>query len=626
MSIDGSTIVIGAYADDDKGSASGSAYVFTRETPGDLASGWTQLAKLTADDGAAGDYFGESVSIDGGTVVIGAKLDDDKGGNSGSAYVFSLPFPHCDASAPPANGAVGDCTSALESGSSCQPTCNQGYLVSGPSVCDNGVLLPAICIPLCDASSPPANGAVGDCTDQLLSGTTCQPTCDSGYFAPEPSVCENGVLLPAVCTRYCDASSPPANGGVGDCVEYMLSGTTCQPTCDALYFASGPSVCEDGVLSPAVCTPFLNIQERAKVIADDAAANRKFGGSVSIDGDTMVVGAEGASAAYVFTRNLAYDWTQVDKLTPDVAVGEFGKSVSIDGDTIVVGASGTACVFTRNSPGDLTSTWSQNAQLFSSPATGSFGIAVAIDGDTIAVGANQFTNHDSYPGEGAVYIFTRTGDLTSSWSQGVRLGFGYWMGAYASVGSSVSMYAWPLGCRCTIQAAKGEPRDGVRVHDKAQRPDSSWSFKRSMVLLQRLICFPSLTHRRNELRQERVDRPRYDGDRGVRRLWLRRPLKGWRYAEIWTRTSGCLRCCWTRRQQLDLPASGIVRLASVSRSTATVVIVTYDEDDSRGTAYVYRRDTPGDLASGWTQHQADRERRRRDGPVRWSVAIDGARW
>ena len=190
-------------------------------------------------------------------------------------------------------------------------------------------------------------------------------------------------------------------------MEYLLSGTTCQPACDVLYFASGPSVCEDGVLSPAVCTPFLNIQERAKVIADDAAqANRKFGGSVSIDGDTMVVGAEGASTAYVFTRNLAYDWTQVDKLTPDVAVAEFGKSVSIDGDTIVVGASGTACVFTRNSPGDLTSTWSQNAQLFSSPATGSFGIAVAIDGDTIAVGANQATNHDSYPGEGAVYIFT----------------------------------------------------------------------------------------------------------------------------------------------------------------------------------------------------------------------------
>ena len=58
--------------DDDKGSNSGSAYVFTRDTAGDLASGWTQVAKLTADDGAEGDYFGTSVSIDGDTVVVGA--------------------------------------------------------------------------------------------------------------------------------------------------------------------------------------------------------------------------------------------------------------------------------------------------------------------------------------------------------------------------------------------------------------------------------------------------------------------------------------------------------------------------------------------------------------------------
>ena len=37
-------MVIGAQ-DDDKGCDSGSAYVFTRDTAGDLASGWTQVAK-----------------------------------------------------------------------------------------------------------------------------------------------------------------------------------------------------------------------------------------------------------------------------------------------------------------------------------------------------------------------------------------------------------------------------------------------------------------------------------------------------------------------------------------------------------------------------------------------------
>ena len=58
--------------DDDKGDNSGSAYVYTRDTAGDLASNWTQVAKLTADDGAASDEFGYSVSIDGDTMVIGA--------------------------------------------------------------------------------------------------------------------------------------------------------------------------------------------------------------------------------------------------------------------------------------------------------------------------------------------------------------------------------------------------------------------------------------------------------------------------------------------------------------------------------------------------------------------------
>jgi phage baseplate assembly protein gpV len=144
VSIDGDTVVIGARYDDDKGSASGSAYVFTRVTAGDLASGWTQVAKLTADDGAASDVFGYSVSIDGDTVVIGARYDNDKGSNSGSAYVFSAQFSPCDASSPPANGTVGDCTSVLDNGSTCQPVCDPGYAVSGPSVCENSVLSPAV--------------------------------------------------------------------------------------------------------------------------------------------------------------------------------------------------------------------------------------------------------------------------------------------------------------------------------------------------------------------------------------------------------------------------------------------------------------------------------------------------
>ena len=87
VSIDGDTIVIGAWHDDDNGDNTGSVYVFTRDTAGDLASGWTQVAKLTVDDGASGDNFG-AFSIDGGMILAGAPNNIDKGTETGAAYVL----------------------------------------------------------------------------------------------------------------------------------------------------------------------------------------------------------------------------------------------------------------------------------------------------------------------------------------------------------------------------------------------------------------------------------------------------------------------------------------------------------------------------------------------------------
>jgi len=83
VSISGSTALVGAHYDDDNGSNSGSAYVFEN-----TGSGWTQVAKLLPDDGAEYDYFGESVSMNGGTAIVGAWGDDDYGSKSGSAYIF----------------------------------------------------------------------------------------------------------------------------------------------------------------------------------------------------------------------------------------------------------------------------------------------------------------------------------------------------------------------------------------------------------------------------------------------------------------------------------------------------------------------------------------------------------
>jgi hypothetical protein len=47
-----------------------------------------------ANDAVAGDYFGRGVSIDGSTIVVGAYCNDDDGreDNSGLAYVYAPTF------------------------------------------------------------------------------------------------------------------------------------------------------------------------------------------------------------------------------------------------------------------------------------------------------------------------------------------------------------------------------------------------------------------------------------------------------------------------------------------------------------------------------------------------------
>ena len=84
VAVDGNRVVVGSYSDDDNGSASGSVYVF--EWSG---SAYAQTDKLLASDGAASDWFGYSVAIRANDIVVGAHNDDDYGSASGSAYVFS---------------------------------------------------------------------------------------------------------------------------------------------------------------------------------------------------------------------------------------------------------------------------------------------------------------------------------------------------------------------------------------------------------------------------------------------------------------------------------------------------------------------------------------------------------
>ena len=86
VSISGDYAIVGAYRDDDNGSSSGSAYIYQKDEGS--VDNWGQVKKITASDGAADDYFGVSVSISGDYAIVGAYLDDDNGSASGSAYIY----------------------------------------------------------------------------------------------------------------------------------------------------------------------------------------------------------------------------------------------------------------------------------------------------------------------------------------------------------------------------------------------------------------------------------------------------------------------------------------------------------------------------------------------------------
>ena len=86
VALAGNTAIIGAFGDDiGANSDQGSAYIFTRS-----GSTWSQQAKLTASDGAAGDNFGNSVALSGDTAIVGSWFDDiGTNPEQGSAYVFT---------------------------------------------------------------------------------------------------------------------------------------------------------------------------------------------------------------------------------------------------------------------------------------------------------------------------------------------------------------------------------------------------------------------------------------------------------------------------------------------------------------------------------------------------------
>jgi hypothetical protein len=154
---------------------------------------------------------------------------------------------------------------------------------------------------------------------------------------------------------------------------------------------------------------------QATLQASDTTDFNKFGSSIAIDGNNVVIGAPSDKAKspgsiYIFSRSGTV-WSQQAKIVPsDLGKrGNFGDSVAIDGTTVIAGdwgnthIRGAVYVFTGSG-----ATWTQQAKLVSTFRTPFefYSWSVALEGDTIAVGGwfNNFL-------KGNIYVYKRSGGV-----------------------------------------------------------------------------------------------------------------------------------------------------------------------------------------------------------------------
>jgi hypothetical protein len=349
VAVDGDTALIGASYEN---GGQGAAYVFVQS-----GGVWSETQKLTASDGAASDWFGQSVALDGDTAVIGAPQYLDFG--NGAAYVFTR------------SGASWSESQKLTADD------GAGRDQFGISVAVDGsnVLVGAYGLAFYQGAAYAFVGSGGSWTQaQKLVANDAAQNADFGV-----SVALDGTT--ALIGAYGDASYQGA--------AYVFDGT-------------------GGTWS-----------QMQKLVASDGAANAHFGISVALEGGRALVGAEGASVganshqgeAYAFSSG-AGTWAETQALVASdgAAWDYFGRSVALNGPNAIVGAYGVnaqqggAYLFTA--AGDQ---WKEAQPLTASDGAGGdqYGIWVALSGTTALVGAS---GADGF--EGAAYFYALPADDT----------------------------------------------------------------------------------------------------------------------------------------------------------------------------------------------------------------------
>ncbi len=371
ISLDNGRALIGARSDDEVGPDSGAAFIF--ESSG---LSWSQIEKLVPADGATSDQFGHSVYLAGDRAIVGAYLDDDSGGDSGSAYVFDF------------DGTTWAESTRLSSGDA-QALDWFGY-------------------------------AVALCGDSALLGAHLDD--DNGSESGSIYVFEfSGISWGEA------AKLTPASSAAQDRFGYSVSLASDR----ALIGAFGDD--DHGIDSGAAYVFDFDgtaWNETAKLTGGVGTAGHKFGYSVSLSGDRGLVGAYSddengirSGSAYVFDFDGTV-WSQSAKLIPDdgAAFDEFGQSVSLSADRALVGAhgnddrgsaSGAAYVFDFDG-----SAWSETVKLIAGDgaAGDQFGYSVSLVGDRALIGA--FRDDDQGIDSGSAYVFDFDG---TTWTETVKL-------------------------------------------------------------------------------------------------------------------------------------------------------------------------------------------------------------
>jgi hypothetical protein len=348
VSCDHDIAIIGAPEDD---SRRGSTYIFIR-----TGTTWVQQTKLLASDGISGDKFGCSVSLDGNTALIGAYLDNDNGNCSGSAYVFTR---------------------------------------SGNTWTQQAKLL----------------ASDGDVNDQF--GSSVSVSGDTALISSKESRGAAYLFTRVRTTWIQQEKLSYSESDTGYCfgISVSLSGDT------ALIGASRD---DDNGFQSGSAFVYAHVGStwilQQKLLALDGEQWAYFGTSVSLDGNTALIGAieddNDLGSAYVFYR-AGTTWIQQAKLhaADGDEYDEFGGSVSLDGDTALIGAQchnafyGAAYVFHR-----IQATWTQQTKFIASDGAAGdrFGSSVALDDNTAFIGVANDCDNGFW--SGSTYVFVRNGE------------------------------------------------------------------------------------------------------------------------------------------------------------------------------------------------------------------------